>query len=48
MSKWLKAPNIRELSLPLVGRQFARVTQPIGGWMDPKTELKPAENDRPT
>lgn len=31
MSESLKAPNIRELSLPLVGRQLAIGTKPMGG-----------------
>ncbi|WP_434557787.1 hypothetical protein J3P95_15990 [Pseudomonas sp. Z5-35] len=40
MSESLKAPNIRELSLPLVGRQLAIGTKPMGGSMDPKTPLQ--------
>ncbi len=37
MSESLKAPYRRELSLPLVGRQFAGATQLMGGKADPKS-----------
>lgn len=36
MSRLLKAPNIRELSVPLGGRQFADETKSMDGLVDPK------------
>jgi hypothetical protein len=41
MSKSLKAPNIRELILPFVGQQFARIAQPMGGRSGSKTLCHP-------
>ncbi|WP_259696956.1 hypothetical protein [Pseudomonas brassicacearum] len=38
MSKSLKAPYIRELILPLVGRQFACFVQAMGGWSGSKNQ----------
>ena len=38
MSKSLKAPYIRELILPFVGRQFACIVQPMGGWSGSKNQ----------
>lgn len=38
MSKSLKALNIRELSLPLVGRQFAVVTKTMDGLIGSKPD----------
>jgi hypothetical protein len=39
MSKTLKAPNIRELSVPLGGRQFAGGAKSMDGAVDPKSPL---------
>jgi len=43
MSNSPKAPNIRELILPFVRRQFAFVAQPMGGGVDPKSNPNAAE-----
>jgi len=50
MSESLKAPNIRELSVPLVGRQFACVAKSMDGAADPKTadhlaKMPPSERE---
>lgn len=44
MSKSLKGPNIRELSVPLGGRQFAGVAKSMDGAMDPKKRLSFGKN----
>ncbi|TCV66558.1 hypothetical protein EDB98_106173 [Pseudomonas fluorescens] len=36
MREFAHNPNIRELSLPLVRRQFACAVEPMGGWSGSK------------